>query len=489
MGRALVHVVCTIAVVALAVGGSILYPPLAIITLAVIALGVWILRLDDWWQRSYAMMLISMIAGTANIEAIAVAGGYAKIATLGLWVAVTVASTAGSIPRIRGNWHKFGLTVLWATFGVACLSLLWTKYIADTALQVCIYGAFVFVVHRTTTRRWQSDERIQNDLSIAFWILLAAAAVSLLMSLAGIGDSVSEMTGRYQGLFNNPNLLAMTSALCVALGVSWGVRMRHPSWIVLCIIPLSMVVLSGARTSLLALVIALVIALLRTRGVVTVAVSMGTVVATLVLLLVRPDFTTGPLERFFNSAGDSTLSGRTDAWAEVVALLFTDGLGVGWAATQNSLAHYGALGIGSGLDSVHNAYLQVVYELGWLGVLIALAMMVLFFGLVFAVPRQGVWSSAVVVVLTGALIHFAESPVFGVGQIYPYVFWLTVFAACCFTRPLRDSQAEGPDRLRAIAAGPIRHQDSGHSRGTVRNTPPDSRRGAGARSGPQSPAP
>lgn len=92
------------------------------------------------------------------------------------------------------------------------------------------------------------------------------------------------------------------------------------------------------------------------------------------------------------------------------------------------LASYRTAGIGAGLSSVHNSYLQVIYELGWLGVIpVALVAMSLI-RVSFMRSDSGIAAGLIAMVLSGTVIQFTESAIFGVGQPYPYVFWFAVLA-------------------------------------------------------------
>ncbi|MEU1711655.1 O-antigen ligase family protein [Micrococcus luteus] len=316
---------------------------------------------------------------------------------------------------------------------VGFFSALWSVNRLETITQSGTLAVFFLWLHLTTLKRWSRVGLIISDLRVAFWSVWSVVAAGFLAGQLGLLEPYSSYSGRYMGFFNNPNLTAMTAALSAAFGVVLGLRQRR--WIMVASTSLLLYVVfeSESRTSLLALAACFGFMMLRRWPVLALAVPVIAIMAPTFfrVFLSAPD--EGALSRIASTSEDETLSGRRAGWVAALELLGDSRLGVGWGATREALSIEAMEGAGPNLSSIHNSYLQNIYELGWIGAIASLLIVILLTVFVVLTRRPGAYDPLVSVVIVGSIISLAESPLFGVGQVFPYIFWTAYFGALCLS--------------------------------------------------------
>lgn len=422
-----------------------------------IVLGIFSL-IKDSWRRAYALLVIAMTAGTSHIVLLAQVGSLAKLLALGLLLIVTAFTTKKIERVLLGKLHQRTIGVLWAIVALAGISIVWSESRIETVIQTAILAGFVYLFHRVSTTRWLDRSILIGDTVCAYWTMVALLAVGILLALLGFPEAISSFSGRWQGLYNNPNLLGMLAALTTSLGL--GLALHKRSWLVLIsiLVPLSQVVLSESRTAIIATAVSIVWVFLKSRAQYTVVLILALTLIWLggrtlgVSLISAQSF-----QRFGAQEGGDLLNSRTEGWTDALNGLVEHPLGVGWAASTDVLAAYREMGIGAGLSSVHNSYLQLVYELGWAGVIPAVLILLLMARVATLPVKTGLDAGLASAVVSGAIIQFAESAIFGVGQPFPYFFWFAVFA-CIVTHQPRELEVRANpsslnlDRCRAERA-------------------------------------
>lgn len=409
-------------------------PVLASAAVAAVAVTIVAVRTRDWWRRTYLVTILAMFAGASHFETVAAIGNTAKIAALGLLVAVTFFSTFRRPQQYNNGIHKAAIRILWFTVLLGVASIVWTDLRATTALGVATFAALVFVLSRTSTVRWQDTRLMLGDIGAMYWTSTAVLAAGAALAFAGVGESVSTFSGRTQGLLNNPNLLGMLAAITLAVGIGWASHKRSPLVWASLFIPASQVILSDSRTAMVAVAVGIAFALARRRVARIIALGVLLVIGLLAARVFNVSLFGDGVNRFTAMEGGDLLNTRTLAWSDVITRAQTDPLGVGWSSTTEALEQLNAAGTTAGLSSIHNAYLQLVFELGWAGILSALLALILFAVVAFKADTSGLGIGLVAVVVTGALIHLGESAMFGTGQPYPYLFWFAALAAAMGTR-------------------------------------------------------
>lgn len=411
--------------------------PLVIFLVGITVIGTQMV--SGWWRRACVLTILAMGIGASHIGWAVQIGSVAKLAALGLLTLATLLTTR-SIPQgWAGRTHKLTIATLWMVLGLAAASIIWSESRGETVAQVMAFLAFVYILHRTSTTRWRDRQIFAGDMGIVYWSAFALLFVGAVLAIVGFPDAVSAYSGRHQGIFSNPNRLGLISALTGALGIGWATHNRSPIiWISL-LLPLSQVILSQSRTAIIATGIVFMWAIVRGRmkNILVLGYLALTIWVGAIAFSWRP--LDGYFDRFFSMDGGDVLNNRTLAWNDVLSSVAAHPLGVGWAATPDTLEQWGREGITSGLTSVHNSYLQLIFELGWAGVLPVLLIIALLIR-VSVGQQTGLGIGLRSVALTGLIVQITESAIFGLGQPYPYIFWLAVVGATIYPAVSRPKE-------------------------------------------------
>jgi O-antigen ligase len=290
------------------------------------------------------------------------------------------------------------------------------------------------IVHLLVTRRWIESHRIPGDLAVAFFVLVSIFTASIAADVVALPDTRT-FDGRFQGLYNNPNMLGMMCLL--ALPIGWGLyaHTRRKRYL-LGLIPTALAVLmSQSRTGIIAIGLGALWILLR-KGPRAISQAIGVLAVGAVLIEVvgmrrQASALVDPISsRFADNQGD-VFNGRMLGWRDSLQLLQArPTTGYGYAAGPTLFENSRATGVVSfSLDVVHNSYLQWLLELGAVGLVPLLALL---FVCVWAVLRGdlgGIGAGLVWAIVAGLLLQTTESAMFGTGQTYPFVFWLVVAGA------------------------------------------------------------
>ncbi len=247
-----------------------------------------------------------------------------------------------------------------------------------------------------------------------FWLALGSAAVAVLLPRYGVEQVINQ--GCWRGLWDTKNALAAFMALgavasaCAALLPGRG-RWTFVAGFVLCLFDLLM---SQGKTSLTCLVVSLALLAVyhvgRRGPLRAVAVAWVTGMAAFagaLVALAAPDL-------FFRAIGkDPTLTGRTEIWTALlgqVAERPLGGYGYGAFWNKESLpARIIARQTGWAAPEAHNAWLDLLAQVGWIGE--ALTATLCLAGLVLAFTRRGRADAkfASVYVVTVLALSMAES--------------------------------------------------------------------------------
>lgn len=429
---------------------TIAYPALSTAVISVIMAVFVLTRVHGWWRRAYVVTIVAMFAGASHFEVLSTVGSIGKILALALLTLATLITTTGKRAQFSNRLHKLTVGGLWFTAGLALISVLWSTGRSETVTQALTFTAFVLILHKTSTTRWIDKTILNGDISATYWASFTVLILGAVMSAAGVPGVISDVSGRHLGVLNNPNLLGMIAAITFAIGVGLALYRRSPILWASLLVPLSQVLLSQSRTAILAVAV----------GLLWVVVRSGAVKATVVGFLIATSAVTASafqinpfgdaFSRFGERHGGDVLNSRTDAWSDVFTYLQANPFGAGWAATSGALDDLNAQGITSGLSSIHNSYLQLMFELGWAGTIPALLSAILMITVALRVPLSGISGGLAAVAVAGSLIHLTESAIFGIGQPYPYLFWFAIMAALVNMRsepPYEDRECREPHEV------------------------------------------
>lgn len=310
-------------------------------------------------------------------------------------------------------------------------------------LQTIVFACLATTVQGLVRRRWSRPERMVGDLSVATLLLSMAFAVGVAADV--IGFSFTRIYGgRFEGLYDNPNTLGMTAAL--VLPTAWGLwRHTKKSLYLLAMVPTgASILMSSTRTAAVAVAVGVLWVLLRKGALSVLLTAVGAAFAAVLVYLIAavtsleiPPAVASLLNRFTADQGGSLLNARMEAWSDAIALWRARPL-EGWGysagpALFNSLRNSGMVTFTS--DVVHDSYLQWLMELGLIGVVPLLVLLVTCAVAVFRCRLSSYGSGLVCTVVAGLLIQVTESAMFGTGQAYPFLFWIAVAAAVGSRQP------------------------------------------------------
>ncbi|MFV2101279.1 O-antigen ligase family protein [Micromonospora sp. LOL_024] len=449
-------------VVAAATGVGVQHPPIGSTLITLIVL-LYLTRRLDGWRRLFAITITLLVAATSTQPQLAAGSFYLRYAALGLLVVLTFAASPSRPQSRSGLPAQVLIGALWAAAALATLSSMWSVSPTHTLQQAAAMLLFVALIHGLVLRRWVDRSRIAGDLGVAYVVLTVSIIVSLAAAFGGV-DSAWAFDGRLQGIYANPNLTGLLCAVTLPLG--WAVyRQTRRRPVLLGFVPVAVaLVLTESRTALLATVVGAVWAIAR-HGAGSVARLAGASAAVVgvsylagaTALVVQAEWVGSLTQRFTDPAGGDYSSGRTGAWHAAVQLWGDQPVvGYGYSAGPRLFElTRGADLFGSAVNYVHNSYLQWLLELGLVGAVPLGAALTVCMWVVLRAPLAGVGGGLVWLVAVGLLVQVTESAMFGLGQPYPYVFWLAVAAAA--TRPLsgRHRAAGGAAGLHGAEVGRV----------------------------------
>lgn len=473
VGAACLVVVATIA--------AINVPMIATGMVALVLLLAFARRIDGWrWMLTLTMALL--VCASSNVPALVEASfypRYAAVAGLVLWGLCLPGQPASRIDV----WTRVFIAALWAMAGLATLSFAWSVVPLETLQRGVALLLLAALVHVLVRRRWPDRTIMMADLRVVYLVLSASTVISLGLGLAD-GTLVAAMSSieRFQGLYNNPNMLGIVCALTIPLG--WAVyrqSRRHAA--LLGMVPAAAcLLLSQSRTALIAVLVGALWIVLRYGLGRMVRLAAGVTAMLLVahLFNLLPTIFAAPwmrqfVLRFTDPAGGDLSNGRTQMWQATVDLWWQNRptLGFGYASRNHlfELAGYDEF-LGTGVSVVHNSYLQLLLELGLAAVLPLVLLLVAAGRVVLRAPVGRAGSGLVWLVVTGLLIQVTESAMFGTGQTYPYVFWSVVAAALLHLPGSRQRLERDASARTDLPHAEARQQRTGASDTTPRRPTP-----------------
>lgn len=414
----------------------------AIIIAPLVALTI-LMKLDSW-QRVYLITLALLFAASSNQAALAEIAFYTRYIAAGALVAYTWRSPKEHATLLAQLARPARLLIygMWTAVLVAIMSIAWSVDRMLTAQQAIALVFLAATIHGLLTRRWQERQRIVEDFMVAFWFFTAIFIASLLAYWGGLPNTSTTLTFRLQGLFANPNTLATTCALILAIG--WGLfRERRQTRYLIALLPcLLALLLTGTQTALFAVVVAGVWLAAR-KGPAGAAASgvlsiLGYMAASVLgsIGLIPPITILGDAVARINETSESGFTDRTTAWSFAIEKWKDQPLeGYGYAAGPTLFERSRGVGLLNFRgDAVHNSYLQWTLETGMIGFLPLAMLLVAALWCTRRASIERMNCGLVGAVVVGLLVQLGESTMFGTGTAYPLLFWSAVagaIAAAC----------------------------------------------------------
>ena len=314
---------------------------------------------------------------------------------------------------------------------LAALSSLWAADPLQTLRQVGLLALVFLFLATTYAHRWRSPNVRDGDVRTVFWTAIAVQAV-------GVGGYFAAQTwavgdyGRFVGVTANANYAGMGAAVVVALSFALnGLWVRVAS-----IVPLLALVLSDSRGGLVGLLFGLVVVLIAVPDFRRDRPSRNWAIATVACLPVlfllralnvfsalrsRASMSAPPGAGGGGGAPGTVLpppdvtSGRLEIYHDYLQLwLQHPWLGVGYRTPR-----FSATGV---LYEAHNVYLSVLVELGVVGAVVFVLLLV---GAFRSAARGSVLIAAAA---TALALEVTESSIFGLAGPGALMSWLVLFA-------------------------------------------------------------
>lgn len=331
----------------------------------------------------------------------------------------------------------------WVLVLIAGLSTFWSIAPVETALQAGVFAVLAANMQAHITGRWHRPGTIAHDMRVIYWVLALSVVGSLAMG--------TQSAGRLSGLYENPNGLGILAAMAVAIGI--GLLRDRRSWTVAVVTLLCAVtmVLAESRTALVALVAALLWFALRRRTLSPSVAILGSFAAAGVVLIIMLGIRVpmpSVITRFLD--GSDLLNTRDVGWQFAIDLwerrpTLGYGFRVGEQVFIQNLRFTSFTA-----DGAHNSYLQTLLELGVVGIIPLLLIVVVLLRALWRAPMDGFSVGLALLVIVGLAMSLAESALLGVGTVISWAFWLGA-AALCSTTPNRPRKGKLAKPKRPVA--------------------------------------
>jgi O-antigen ligase len=377
---------------------------------------------------------------------------------IGVIALLRLAGRASTIAQLmRRSWP------LWIPVGVALLSVLWSgepdlSLRRSSALVLTTLFA-LFIVSRF-------DTRAMVNCLLAALLLYCAGSVFLIIFMPNIGVHAAadtrfvEHVGAWRGLSPFKNDFGRMVAFAGALFVGAAVTRAYSRGLWMLASLLAAVLVIGSRSGqavalfLICMVVVFYIALLqrsspRSRS----SLVLMTFPAIVLISLVADIAISFMLEAL---AKNSTLTGRSAIWAAVIEairdnLLFGGGYGTGWYVLINSYMQE-VLG-GREIGHAHNGYLNLIVDIGLLGLLVVLGFLVAVGYRVYQALVDNRNSELVMLASIVIVLVLAGNWVGSFLMKYNSIFWVLLICTYC-----KLSRGTEVPVIQAITSSAIRRQ-------------------------------
>lgn len=396
-------------------------------------------RAIDPWRAALLAALGSLLVSHLYVD-IPLVGQYARyagIALVGLaaWYPHRSQSVGGR------QWQGKALLPVAALsiWGVA--STMWSVVPRETFLQSI--AMLLIVTAGVTTggyRWWWRPDVRTSDVVTIYGVFVIVLVASLTGWALGVDSFV--LGGALRGFFRNPNTLGVIAALSVPLSVGFalrgsGARYRWSAGLILAA-QAAVLIAVGSRTSIGGAICGGLVALLwrqprATRRLGMKWLAMGALVGILgMAVLGAPGSVSRTLERVTPETSESMAhytANRMHTWEIALDLWSMNPIAGHGLRSGRAVFDRGYVGGQDVLTPVHNGYVQILLELGIVGLLLfGLTMTLLLRGRdrYAAWPYLGAVKGAVA---SGLVLQLGESLIVGFGSVFSLPFWLLAFAS------------------------------------------------------------
>jgi hypothetical protein len=367
-----------------------------------------------------------------------------------LVAATLVAYWSGSNHLVRSYSGALGVFAL-----LALISAVWSPLHLLSAQRALSFGLMAAAIIGLSLT-WSSRDIVRSDLSVLVSVLGIGILANLVLLVARVPWASSG--GRLHGFLENPNTIGVVTSVAIPLAVGLAATAKRPSgrawWALIIVSGLVVLFAASSRGGLFAIVVGVIAFAIQSRRLALKAwnrfivngdaegVGFALLLTVLVLTVLA---SVVPLSHFpLLDRLTFTDSGRSSAWVEMVHLWQERPLtGWGFGITDQLLPTYmqSVKSVFTGATA-HNAYVQVLFELGPMGIgivagVIALALKNL------RTPSGDYFEAAVFGgVVSGASNQLFESGLTSAGSVIAFNFWLLVLASIALRRLSRERTLE-----------------------------------------------
>ncbi|MGW0213430.1 O-antigen ligase family protein [Micromonospora chokoriensis] len=457
--------------------------PIVAAGVAFLLVALYLTRRLDGFRRILAVATLLLIFASSNMPSLVSFSFYARYVAVGcliLWAFNSRRRTT----RHTDSRAKLFVGALWATAGLATLSSVWSISPLHTLQQAVALLLLAALAHVLLRRRWVEPGAVAADLHVVYVLLSLSLVVSLGYGITGAAAATS-FNDRFQGVYSNPNMLSIICALTIPLG--WALYQQSRKRTQLLGIAPAVIALpmTESRTALIAVVVGGLWVVLRhgagpvarllvvTVGGVGLAYLFGVLPS-----VVGSTWAQTFAARFTDPDNGDLSNGRNQTWQAAVELWQSrPTLGFGYASGIHLFEQTRQNGFFDvSVNLVHNSYLQWLLELGVIGIAPILVLLFVALRGVLLAPIGALNSGLVWLIVTGLLIQVTESTMFGMGQPYPYVFWLAVAGVLVRTSSARHAKGVPATALISAPAHGRSHTHLSTGQRQLTATPASARR-------------
>ncbi len=366
---------------------------------------------------------VFFISGVDVSQAEAI-GSWVKAGATALVLVLTLAFYFNSLNSPKRVINQTGLYWIGCFIALAGLSIAWSINLPATGTA---FVAWIYTFCAAYLLIGLGLPSAMTIIVISFaWLCAISLALSLTWSDAFM---LNQGVMRFRGIFYGPHALARPAAICLCIIASGILLVRRPALFVLALVVGACLLLTFSRQAIAAAMIGVVITLfmrVRTYSHIT----MISFISAILLFGLSYTYVSGHdlEEAASRGEGDNvqSLTGRTFIWEATFDLiqqkpLFGYGFGAGGAALQD---YYSAGAYNWTTYNAHNAFLQIMLDLGIAGLILFLIMLGYWFVRSFFTSTALFFPVFVCVML----LSFVERGFYSVGGFIPLVLMLALLA-------------------------------------------------------------
>ncbi|MBK9123568.1 MAG: O-antigen ligase family protein [Chloroflexi bacterium] len=325
------------------------------------------------------------------------------------------------------RFHSFDLLAI--MFLALCLAS--TSYSSDPSLTFQRAVSLVLLYLAVFWLGWDYANRDGSEAVVRL-LIISATLIFGASALYAFFPAAWQSNGRFMGVLPNPNTISLLVVTYLPLLI-WGTFKYRSFWtLMVLIVAATALVLSQSRNGLISAAFGVVFLLWQVRPkrlVAIVSIALPILVIVVATTSIEEIVLGAPvIGRFLDNAGGDISSGRFQSWGSVLAQIQVRPLfGHGFGIDSLGLVQWSP-GV-TQFVGVHNTYLQILYQVGLVGVAFAFGPLLALLGL--SLTRSGIEELRLehvllTVLASGLVAAIFENWIFAVGNAFAFPFWICV---------------------------------------------------------------